>query len=99
MIVKEPGLNGKTKRVTFQFPASIWCEKVCLVGDFNAWDRYSHPMQRSLHNPDWQITIELEQGRRYQFRYLVNDASWCNDYHADSYVPDPYGGTNSVVEV
>ncbi len=38
-----------------------------LVGDFNHWDRYSHPMHRNEHG-DWEITLEgrdtLKHGQR-----------------------------------
>jgi len=42
------------------------------------------------------ITLELEKGREFQFRYLVNGTEWHNDWHADRYVPNPFSGDNSV---
>jgi hypothetical protein len=45
----------------------------------------------------WELTLELPTGRRYEYRYLVNGDTWCNDCNADSYVADPYGTYNSVV--
>jgi 1,4-alpha-glucan branching enzyme len=67
-----------------------------LVGDFNDWNRTSHPMIQDRDGA-WRITLELEAGHEYQFRYLVNGNNWHNDWHADKYVPNPYGGDNSVV--
>jgi hypothetical protein len=42
-------------------------------------------------------TLELEAGREYQYRYLLNGNEWHNDWHADRYVSNAYGGDNSVV--
>jgi hypothetical protein len=41
--------------------------------------------------------LELEPGREYPFRYLVNGEHWCNDWHADAYVPGDFGEDNCVV--
>jgi hypothetical protein len=41
--------------------------------------------------------LELEAGKAYQYRYLVNGTDWYNDWRADHYVPNEYGGDNSVV--
>ncbi len=99
MIVKRAGSQTELVSVTFQLPASIWAESVNLVGDFNDWNRRSHPMTRSRQDDRWQITLELERGRSYQFRYLVNGTDWQNDWHADRYVPNAYGGENSVLDI
>ena len=89
------GEDGKVL-VTFEFPTAIGGESVYVVGDFNAWNQNAHPMHRN-GNGNWQITLELEAGREFQFRYLVDGQRWYNDWEADSYVPNPYGGKNSVV--
>jgi 1,4-alpha-glucan branching enzyme len=97
MIIKHCAVNSDKILVTFQLPATIWAETVHLVGDFNDWNRHSHPLRR-LQNDCWEITLELDQGGVYQFRYLVDGAHWQNDWHADRYVPNPFGGDNSVLE-
>ena len=97
MISKEPGTQANTVRVTFRVPDAIWATSVYLVGDFNNWNRYAHPLERSLHN-GWRLTLELERGRAYHYRYLLNGTQWCNDYDADRYEANPFGGQNSVVE-
>jgi hypothetical protein len=44
--------------------------------------------------------LNLEIGREYQFRYLVDDKEWENDMEADKFVPTPYGDSeNSVIVV
>ena len=98
MLVKRPGRKPGTLAVTFQFPANVWAESVHLVGEFNRWDRHSLPMERAHKDADaWEVTVELEAGRSYEFRYLVNDSMWTNDSQADDYATNPYGADNSVV--
>ncbi len=94
----------KTKKacsVTFVLPglAAPGASLVCIVGDFNNWSINSHPMKR-LKSGDFTICLELEPGRHYQYRYLIDDFRWENDWEADSYITNPYGDSeNSVVIV
>ncbi len=69
------------------------------MGEFNDWDANSHPMK--LHKDgSFNLTINLEKGREYQFRYLIDGSTWENDDSADRYVRTPYGDSeNSVVVV
>jgi 1,4-alpha-glucan branching enzyme len=88
--------NGKTvARVTFTLPDSLWADEIYLVGDFNNWNDSSHPMQQD-HRGDWTLTVDLEMGRAYQFRYR-RDGGWINECEADAYVYNRYGGGNFVV--
>lgn len=89
----------KTKpicKVTFYTPAAIEAESVYLVGDFNQWDETATPMEM-LKDGRFKVTLELEAGKEYQFRYLVDKSEWHNDWEADKYVPNPFSGDNSVV--
>ncbi|ACL24567.1 isoamylase early set domain-containing protein [Chloroflexus aggregans] len=95
MITKRLGPAGKV-RVTFSLPAALWADTIYLVGDFNGWNRHATPLRATEHG--WMVTLDLEAGRTYQYRYLVNDNEWHNDWNADGYVPNPYGGDNSVVD-
>lgn len=85
-------------KVTFRVDAKDVesAEKVQLVGDFNNWDESVEPMS-ALKSKDFTTTLELEAGKEYQFRYLVNGSIWKNDPQADSYVPNAFGEENSVV--
>lgn len=88
----------KTKpvcKVTFTLPEQIKAETAFLVGDFNNWDEKATPMKKQKSG--FTITLELEKGKEYQFRYLVNGTEWHNDWDADKYVPNPFSGDNSVV--
>ncbi|MBV7340150.1 isoamylase early set domain-containing protein [Chloroflexi bacterium TSY] len=82
--------------VTFTLPNSLWADHVYLVGDFNDWDRCAHPMQCNRAG-EWVLTVDLEPGRTYQFRYLIDGHSWTNDDNADAYVRNLHGSDNFIV--
>jgi 1,4-alpha-glucan branching enzyme len=71
--------------------------KVNLVGDFNGWNETADEMN-SLKDGSFSITMDLETGRNYQFRYLIDGTTWINDEAADSFEPSGFGDAqNSVV--
>ena len=92
--------SRKTCKVTFRLPriAAPNAKVVCIVGDFNGWSIYANPMKK-LKTGDFTITLEVEPGREYQFRYLIDELRWENDWNADKYVKSPYGSDNSVITV
>ncbi|NJP05640.1 MAG: glycoside hydrolase family 13 [Chloroflexaceae bacterium] len=94
MIKKELSNPGKV-RITFMMPAGIWAETIHLVGDFNGWSVTATPMR--LNEYGWSVSLELDAGKAYQYRYLINGSEWYNDWRADRYEPNEYGGDNSVV--
>lgn len=88
-------------KVTFRLPAEAIgpARSVHVLGDFNVWDPFATPMKR-LKNGDFTVTINLETDREYQFRYLIDESRWENDWCADSYIPSPFPYcVNSVVIV
>ena len=87
-------------QVTFVLPsaAAPEAETVCILGEFNNWAADAHPLKK-LKNGDFSATIELETGRSYRFRYVIDGWKYENDWNADRYEPNPYGGEDSVVDV
>ncbi len=88
-------------RVTFTLPkvAAQDAKTVSIVGDFNDWNIQSH-MMKKMKTGDFTITIDLYAGKEYQFRYLIDEIRWENDWNADKYIPSPFGDCdNSVVAV
>lgn len=98
MLKKQYLKSKSTCKVTFELPKAIEAESAHLVGDFNSWDTQATPMKR-LKTGAWKVTLELEMGREYQYRYLVDGQDWHNDWAADKYVPNMVDGDNSVVVV
>lgn len=97
MITKRAGSRPGVMLVTFQLPDTLQADSVHLVGDFNDWDKRSLPLNRTRPNGLWEVTIEVERGRTYHFRYLVDGDVWQNDWDADGYAINPFGGNNSVL--
>lgn len=87
-------------KVTFTLPgeAAPRARQVTIVGDFNGWDEGANPL-RKLKSGNFTATLELEKGRQYRFRYLIDGERWENDWCADRYVPNPHGTEDSVVVV
>ena len=102
MSIKKQYLKNKPVcKVTFSLPKKIVksAKTVHLVGDFNDWDQQAASMKK-LKDGSFKITLELETGREYQFRYLIDGTDWENDWNANKYVPNPFGDSdNSVVVV
>jgi 1,4-alpha-glucan branching enzyme len=99
MIRKQPSEKEDLVRVTFELPSTMWAERVNLVGEFNDWDTTTTPMTRNRSDANWKVIVELEKGRRYRFRYLVDGKEWLNDWHADDHEENPYGSYDSVVDL
>jgi len=88
--------GGLIARVTFSMPSSTWANTLHLVGDFNGWNRTSHPFTCD-RNGLWSLTLDFPCGRAYQFRYLCDGENWINDNQADAYVYNQYGSDNCVL--
>lgn len=95
MLKKRRFKKQNVVKVTFVLPPEVEAEIVHLVGEFNDWQT-SHAMRRQKDD-SWRLTVNLEPGGEYQFRYLVDGQRWLDDPQADKHVPNPYGDQNSVV--
>ena len=92
--------TSQSCKVTFSLPKTAINDgkQVTLVGDFNKWNPDITPLKK-LKNGAFSTTIELLTGRTYRFKYLIDYCRWENDWHADTYLPNPYGGEDSAVIV
>ncbi len=99
-LLKEFDTNKGMCKVTFTVTKdkTNFAGQVNLVGDFNNWDIGSIPMKKHP-NGDFSASIELKQGREYEFKYLVNGNEWINESDADQYVLNKFRTNNSVVDV
>jgi 1,4-alpha-glucan branching enzyme len=102
MSIKKQFLKSRPVcKVTFRLPKEEAKEAraINVVGEFNNWDVYATPM-KCLKNGAFTTTIDLKQGREYQFRYLIDGTNWENDWNADKYIANSYGNCeNSIVAV
>lgn len=92
--------NAQTGRfdVTFDLPAELDIEQAAVVGEFNDWSETADPMSQD-EDGRWTATISLEPSRAYRFRYHLGEDRWENDWNADHYVGNDFGGADSVVVV
>lgn len=100
-MLKKQYLAGKpTCKVTFTLPleAAPNAKEVKLLGEFNDWNQKEGILMKRSKN-EYAATLELATGNRYEFRYLIDNETWENDWHADDYAATKYGIFNSVVEV
>jgi predicted flap endonuclease-1-like 5' DNA nuclease len=89
-------------KVTFQLPqeAAPNAQTVMVVGDFNDWLPQEGTTLKLDRSGFFKAELDLATGREYQFRYLIDNARWENDWSADKYVPTPFQGIeNSVVSL
>lgn len=96
MISRAP--NGTAVRVTFELTAAVGATSAVVCGDFNDWSETAHPLTR-LDDGRFTTTLELPPGRRWHFRYLLDGRRWENDWAADDYEPNIYGGQDSVIDL
>jgi 1,4-alpha-glucan branching enzyme len=100
--LKKQYLKNKGQcKVTFRLPkaAAAEAKTVHVVGEFNGWSTVKTPMKR-LKSGEFTVIVPLMPGRDYQFRYLIDQISWENDWEADRYVKSDFGDCeNSVVTV
>lgn len=92
-----PGSPGALRPVVFTLPADLQADSIALAGDFNDWSTTSHELRRNEVGA-WTIDLELPAGD-HRYRFYIDDQRWENDFQADAYEPNPYGGDDSVVHV
>jgi hypothetical protein len=82
MIYKNKSRHEHKVLVTFEIPGSVWAERIHF---------------RHTRDEKWRIEVELDRGREYRFRYLIDGDNWGNDWHADRHVPGTDGSSDSVI--
>ena len=98
MLKKSYSKTGTSCRVTFKLPADVEAETAVLCGDFNDWDKSTHPMKQ-LKDGSYSVTISVSAPQTYRFRYLLDGERWENDWEADGYAPNQHGSDDSLLKV
>jgi len=65
-------------RVTFVLQAGDSVGPVSVVGDFNDWNPYAHPLRRRA-NGTRSAVVKVPAGSRFHFRYLADGGRWFDD--------------------
>jgi 1,4-alpha-glucan branching enzyme len=96
----EPGDTGEPEDVTVEFRVPVDhldATAVHLVGEFNDWSLTDTPMVRS--GTHFVVSLRLATGRTYRYKFLIDGRQWENDWHADAYVPNEFGGNDSLLDL
>ena len=97
---KEYKEKSKVCKVTFKLTKEIVssASQVCVAGEFNNWDIESLPMKKQKSG-EYTASINLEKGKEYRFKYVIDGHEWINDANADKLVPNEFMSNNSVVVI
>ena len=96
MLEREPDPKSGKVRVTFRLPAAAGATVAWVAGEWNDWSHLADQMDATADGT-LECKVLLEPGRSYRFRYYLGDDKWENDWDADSYVDNEFGGADSVV--
>ena len=72
-----PGRDGNV-RVTFTLPADEPVGAVSVVGSFNDWNPFAHPLRRRA-NRTRSAAVTVPVGTTLHFRYLAEGGQWFDD--------------------
>jgi 1,4-alpha-glucan branching enzyme len=93
-MIKTTKLRSEGKvRVTFSLPAADPAGAVSVVGDFNDWDPFAHPL-RLRSNRTRSASVTVPAGSTLRFRYLAEGGMWFDDESLPA-----AGGADPFIEV
>lgn len=92
-----------TTKVSFRLAAEFVANasEGILLGDFNNWNPEEAVQLQKNDDGSMGAEISLTTGRSYQYRYLLNDGRWVNDFSGSTTWVEAFGNyvENNVVEV
>ena len=95
-MIKTRGAAGRAV-VMFTLDEQVGARHAAICGDWNGWSADRDVM---VHDDNgFHLSLVLEAGRSYRFRYLLDGERWENDWAADAYVANDYGGDDSLVDL
>jgi 1,4-alpha-glucan branching enzyme len=101
MSIKKQFLKSKPAcKVSFKLSKELanGASRVNIAGEFNNWNKTADEMN-ALKDGSFSLSLDLETGRSYQFRYLLDGSIWVNDEAADHYQDSGFNSQNSVIEL
>jgi 1,4-alpha-glucan branching enzyme len=93
---REPDPKSGKVKVTFRLPAAAGATVAWVAGEWNDWSHLADKMEPTADGT-LECTVPLQPGQSYRFRYYLGGGRWENDWDADSYVDNEFGGADSVV--
>jgi 1,4-alpha-glucan branching enzyme len=58
-------------RILFELPASLWADRIFVVGDFGEGSPRRTPLTQEQDGV-WRAPLDLRKGQQYQFHYLID---------------------------
>jgi 1,4-alpha-glucan branching enzyme len=86
---------AKSRRIQFEYNNNE-ATSVFLVGDFNAWNRKKHEMEKK-DDGIYRKTLMLSP-KPYQYKFIV-DGKWKNDPLNKMTTFNPFRGLNNLIYV
>ena len=96
-MIKSRAAKGKAN-VTFTVDPQVGAQTAAVCGEWNDWSADADVMRRDPEG-GFSVTVGLDAGLAYRFRYLLDGQRWENDWAADAYQPNDFGGDDSVVDL
>jgi hypothetical protein len=77
------------KDIIFMLPAQALkgANGAVVLGDFNNWTPSKEFELNKQKDGSFKTVIALEEGKTFQYRFLLDNGVWENDYNAQNYVP------------
>jgi 1,4-alpha-glucan branching enzyme len=70
--------GGDKVRVAFSAPPIEGCKSLYLVGWFDEWKESAFLME-PREDGGWELTLELDRGCEYLYRFRTEDGIWLRD--------------------
>ncbi len=71
---------------------------VYVLGDFNNWQKAETSRLSKLENGHWSGHFTLDKGRKYRYKFLVDD-EWVRDPENPDAETNVFGTTDSILEI
>jgi len=89
------GVRAEPRKTLFHLRAPS-ARSVKLVADFTDWEKYPLDMIQ-CDEGNWFAIVPLTPGN-YSYRFIV-DGEWFNDPRAAATSPNPFGTSNTIVQI
>ena len=96
MAIKKQFIKTKpVVKVTFSIEAKE-ASTASVVGDFNNWNPAEGTLSK-LKNGTFKAVFDLPKDSSFEFKYLVDGATYVNDPEADGYAYNDFAGAENSV--
>ncbi|HEY5368671.1 MAG TPA: isoamylase early set domain-containing protein [Hanamia sp.] len=77
------------KDIIFMLPAQALegATGAVVLGDFNNWTPSKEFELKKQKDGSFKTVVSLEEGRTFNYRFLLDNGVWENDYNAQNYAP------------